>query len=561
MNEKVVLYSRVSTPAQDPRRQDEAILEFCKIKNYEVLASISEVVSGKVEFENRRLNEIFQLPKVDGVIVSELSRLGRNTRDILALLDYLNKKGIWVYSLKENLDTKSSNPTTSLLITMLSAIATLERETTLYRSSQGILSAINMGRWTGGVLLPYGYKKVDKRLVVDEIEADVVKRIFQYYEKGWGSVRIAEKLNSENIPTRYNGAITGEIKYKNKDSKKGKDFKWSDGTIWKILTNPVYIGKKEGRKSLTGVKLQSPSIIEEDLFYKVQEALKSKHKVASKRYVYILDKKIKCGCCGLTYFPHKRENNRDNAYKCLSVRYKNSCGNFGIGIPKLNGGVWTILRKSQNEIENILELSQNRREYFDSIDELSNQVKILKDNLKAAENREKRLIDYYLDGNMEKHIFDERYESEKRKISNLRMDINRIEDDIRSKKTFLENQEGIATSLKEIKEDVNILKDTLGKSISKIVVFPVLENKIEGVFTNKQDALVYVEVYTNINKEKPLSFVISRRSNKMLIVDNQVFYDKENKILKKIDLEEEEEEFGLRVCDIIKIKSVLELSL
>jgi site-specific DNA recombinase len=560
MKERVVIYSRVSTSAQDTSRQIEGLQRYCEIMDYEVVEVISEVVSGKIEYEKRQLNRVFQLEGINGVVVSELSRLGRSTADTLDLIKYLNEKGIWVYSQKENLDTKTNNATKELLITILSAISTLERETTIYRSADGLLRSVKIGNWTGGVFIPYGYRKENKKLVIDEKESEIVKWIFQSYKEGMGSVKIATQLNKKRIPTRYNQAISGEIKYTTKPDKNAADFKWADGTVYRILTNPVYIGKKEGRKLLKGITLQSPAIIDEVLFNEVQELLKSNHKVASRRYIYILDKKVKCGCCGLTYYPHKRKSNKDNTYKCLSRRYRERCENFGIGIPKLNGSVWTIIRKSKDEIERILESSQNRQAYLDSIQGLKEEVEILKTELQSDEKKHSRLLDGYVDGLISKDDFTIRYEALKRKIENTNLDIGRIQDEIRSKTIFIENQQDVATSLRDIKEDVNVLKDTLSKAINKVVVYPVMENRIEGVFTNRQDVLVYIEVFTNINREKPLSFVISRRTNKMLVVDDRVSYDKETKVLSRNELDEEEEEvFDLVVYEISKIKTISEV--
>ena len=205
----VVIYARVSTINQNVNRQINELTEYANKENFNILDVITETITGKKEWKTRRLAEILDVKNVSGVLIWEFSRLGRNTADVLSIINILNESKIWLYSKKENLRTLDFdlkiNPTTQLILTMLSGFADLERTTTVERSISGLINTVKQGNWTGGVFIPYGYRREDKKLVIDEYEANIVKEIFETcLNRKYGSGKIADFLNFNNIPTRYN---------------------------------------------------------------------------------------------------------------------------------------------------------------------------------------------------------------------------------------------------------------------------------------------------------------------------------------------------------------------
>ena len=332
---KVVIYTRVSTISQDVERQSNELLEYCNYKGYEVVKEFTEIVSGtktrkqRVEM-SKLLDFIDKSGDINGVLVWELSRLGRNTLDVLEILGTLSEKKIWVYSKKDNLCTLNEDgtesPTTKLTLTLLSGISTLERETIVSRSVSGLRNAVDSGNWLGGKYLPYGYKRKEKKLVIDDEERKVVELIFDLYMKGEGTKKIANELNRQKIQTRYNKSVSESITI-NGLTKDGKDFKWRDGTVYAILTNALYIGKKLGKGKIEGKMLSSPSILDEELFLAVQHRLQNTPKPKRKKLFYLFDDQLRCGVCNKSYFPHKRTNNKDSRYICLSRRYDEACSN------------------------------------------------------------------------------------------------------------------------------------------------------------------------------------------------------------------------------------------
>lgn len=560
--DNVIIYSRVSTYSQDTRRQESELERLCLKESFNVIKKISETVSGKVSWKERELSLVLSPElKIDGIVVWELSRLGRNTKDVLEIIEELNKKNIWVYSKKENIKTLDEkgkeSPTSKLLLTVLSGIADLERDTIIERNTSGLKKSVEDGRWTGGKYLPYGYRKENKRLVIDEEESKVIELIFDSYLKGLGTVKIANKLNQMGILTRYN-KVAESVDFKGL-KKEGKDFSWVDGTVYSILTNPTYIGEKTGRNTLSEMRLNSPAIIKKDIFEEVQQKLKSTKRTKSKKYFYVLDGKLKCGVCGLTYYPHKRENNKDNTYKCLSGRYQKKCENNGINIPKLNGSIWTILRTNDGELENIINLNHHKREFQSEIILLKDKKNIISNEIAQLKRKEQRLLDLYLNESISNDLIKQNLNGISNQIDKYSKEAEKIENEIMELKILIQKQHRATISLRSIKEDKHILKKTFDKVIDRIVINPIENITHNNVFVNKQDKVLLVQVYTYLNINKPLEYLISQRTNSLMFKDEHIKYVKENReivIPSSINYDGDEEEYSPKFREIIRLDSL-----
>jgi site-specific DNA recombinase len=547
---KVIIYARVSTSQQDTLRQEEKLEEYCRINNYEVVEKITEKISGTKSWEERELREVFGNKDFDGVLVLELSRLGRNTQDVLTIISKLTAQKIWVQSISNNNirtldDNGKEDPVAKMMLTILSGIAELERNTILERTASGLNTSVKQGNWTGGKYLPYGYKRVNKKLEIEEEEAKVVKRIFKLHRSGNGTARIAGILNQEKVPTRYNKSVKTPVKVSGL-LRDGSSFKWASGTIYSILTNRVYIGEKEGTNSLRGLFLSSPTIIEKDEFELAQVRLKNNNSRTSTRFLYILHGKTKCGICGRTYYPHKRISNKDNTYKCLTKRYGEKCDNFGIGIPRLNNAIWTALRTNQQELENILNESRSKFGLREVVSELKGKIKYLELEIDEVKKKEYKVIELYVSGSFDKDALDKTHSALKNELAILTSELSAVSSELTDKRLILSKQNTASNLLKRIKDDAHVLKRTFERVITKVVIYPVVTNSTEGMFLNKQDKLVYVELFTFLNLDSPISFVISQRTNMILFVEpEKVIYDKKTmdlSLLTKNQLRGEEEE-------------------
>lgn len=134
-------YIRVSTQEQNIARQEESMKEIGVEKLY------VDRCSGKNASRPQLMEMMAFVREGDTVIVSEISRFARNTRDLLELIDELTKKGVEFKSLKESIDT--STPTGKFMLTIFGAVSQLEREYILSRQKEGIEIAKSKGVYRG----------------------------------------------------------------------------------------------------------------------------------------------------------------------------------------------------------------------------------------------------------------------------------------------------------------------------------------------------------------------------------------------------------------------------
>lgn len=165
--EKVVLYCRVSTQVQDYERQVSDLTQFAKKHQWEIAETFTEKISGaKKNDERKELTSLLLYARVhyiNRVLVTELSRLGRDTLQVLAAIDMLNKAKVSLYIMNYNIETLTPdgkvNPMSQFMITLLAEVARMERRTIKERMASGY----NNFRANGGkVGRKTGYRKSDE---------------------------------------------------------------------------------------------------------------------------------------------------------------------------------------------------------------------------------------------------------------------------------------------------------------------------------------------------------------------------------------------------------------
>lgn len=134
-------YIRVSTEEQNTGRQ-EALMESLGVEKVFV-----DRCSGKNTDRPELAKMLEYIREGDTVIVSEISRLARNTRDLLEIVDEFTRKGVEFESQKEKIDT--STPTGKFMLTIFGAVSQLEREYILSRQREGIEIAKSKGVYRG----------------------------------------------------------------------------------------------------------------------------------------------------------------------------------------------------------------------------------------------------------------------------------------------------------------------------------------------------------------------------------------------------------------------------
>ena len=206
---KCLLYSRVSTEMQvdgySLEAQKNCLKRFAEreemtvVDAYEDAGKSGKSIEGRPAFK-RMLSDIEKGKNVDYVLVYKLSRFGRNAVDILNSLALLQTYDVNLICIEEGID--SSQTSGKLLISVLSAVAEIERENILEQTMNGRREKARQGKWNGGPA-PYGYTINDGVLQIDEEEAKIVKTIYEMYvNTKIGYTGIAKYLNLQGVTKR-----------------------------------------------------------------------------------------------------------------------------------------------------------------------------------------------------------------------------------------------------------------------------------------------------------------------------------------------------------------------
>lgn len=155
---RACLFIRVSTDKQDYQRQILELNEFCRHKNYEVVETIASKITGTKTFQDRedlqRLFECAGRKQFDKVVVSEVSRIGRNAKDIRHTIDYLHSKKIAIVFRNlgglESLDDRGNESfVTNIIIAIYSELAQEEKRILSERIKSGLANARHKGKRVG----------------------------------------------------------------------------------------------------------------------------------------------------------------------------------------------------------------------------------------------------------------------------------------------------------------------------------------------------------------------------------------------------------------------------
>lgn len=259
--------------------------------------------------------------KINCIIFKDNSRLGRNYPELGRLMeDYFPQKGVRVISVLNNLDSvKDPRGYCSAIV----SFSNIVNDDYIRQLSIKIKCTLTMKRERGefiGNYAPFGYQKdpADRhRLVVDEEQAEIVRKIFDWYEDGMSASSIAKRLNAMQIMTPGDYKIRDGCKsFITHDRNSSKLHAWTTTTIATILKNEVYIGNMvQGKhKSVsyrskkmmltdesewTVVEGTHAPIISDEQFAIIHERFARRTRISpGKTHVYPLSGLVSCGACG-----------------------------------------------------------------------------------------------------------------------------------------------------------------------------------------------------------------------------------------------------------------------
>lgn len=219
---------------------------------------------------------------INTVVVYKVDRLSRSILDFHNMMKYFDKYNCNFVSITQAFDTSTSMG--KLTLNMLLSFAQFEREVASERVRDKIRASKAKGLWMGGNP-PLGYDIKDKKLVINEAEAQQVKQLFEKYLELQSVKRLVQYAEAQGIYSKKWISKKGNQKGGNKISLMG---------MHRLLRDMIYIGQIAHKKANTTAKGEQDAIISKELFNEVQQALKnnSNNKTESHRSPNLLSGKL-----------------------------------------------------------------------------------------------------------------------------------------------------------------------------------------------------------------------------------------------------------------------------
>ncbi len=207
----------------------------------------------------QRLLEDVRAGKVDIIVVYKVDRLTRSLADFAKLVDLFDQHNVSFVSVTQQFNTTTSMG--RLTLNVLLSFAQFEREVTSERIRDKIAASKRKGLWVGGVA-PLGYDTKDRKITINEAEAERVRSIFRSYLKAGSLHLLMTDLRNRGIVTKVRALKTGQTV---------GGILFTRGPLAHLLRNRFYVGDVVFKgETLAG---EQPAIVDRDLFDAVQSKL------------------------------------------------------------------------------------------------------------------------------------------------------------------------------------------------------------------------------------------------------------------------------------------------
>ena len=329
--------------------------------------------------EFNRMIEDCKTGKIDMIITKSISRFARNTTLLLSTIRELKALNINVYFEEQNINSMSEQG--ELMLTLLASIAEAEAKSMGENVKWRINKTFEQGEIYNTTRF-YGYDIIDKKFVINEEQASVVRRIFQMVLDGLGYIKIIEVLNKENI-------------------KSPSGSKWTIRSLERIIKEDTYTGKLTLQKTYRAenhtkkrnlgelrkyvVEDNHEAIIDLKTFNKVQEIIALRRNKAKSEYDSndLFKGMIRCSLCGASYQRKKRYGYNLYDWKCWNYLYSarsERCKT--VGLPE-----FILIEKTKEALE---------------VDELTS--KLVKDKIKVIFAHPNRVLEFVFNDGTKKTI-------------------------------------------------------------------------------------------------------------------------------------------------------------
>jgi len=248
-----------------------------------------------------RLMADVEAGKVDVIVVYKVDRLSRSLLDFVKVMERLNAAGASFVSITQNFSTADAMG--RLTMNLLASFAEFEREMISERTRDKIAGARRKGKWTGGPV-PFGYSAKDKKLLVNEAEAHVVREAFGLFLAHRQMAIVARELNRRGLLPRAS-----------KHGRKGGPL-WTKDGIARVLRSPLYAGSMMyGDELYDG---EHARLIDDVTYRQAQRLLGAagrELRVTGTNPEFVLRGLLRCGGCGEAMCPASTTKKSGKTYR------------------------------------------------------------------------------------------------------------------------------------------------------------------------------------------------------------------------------------------------------
>ena len=500
---KAAIYCRVST--EDQARPDKVSLSdqrgktaaYCQSQGWTVSevyedAGVSGAKSSRPALDSMMADA--REGKFERVVFLKLDRLGRKTKDLLEISEQLDTHGVGIVSVHDSFDTGS--PSGRMYFTILGAVAEFERELIGERTAAGRLGRARKGLWHGRTPYGYDYNPETEQLVVNEVEAAVVLRIFGLYvDNGWPHRKIADQLNSEGVRTKDKAT-----------------YGWHRAQISKVLNNNTYVGQAHFNKTVRSkngrstsrrprdewITIDVPPIVSEEKWNAAQERAKTNARWSQlpqdRKTDFLLSSIIFCECGSKIYGVRNRRQSkgRTYSYRYYQCRRHNQYGTpcrerQRVSAERIEGAVVGVIVEAFSDPEKVLAACSAYADQLQAAqDGQEGRVADLQRRLKEAVAEKDRIIGFAARGSITEAQMGRQMDRLESEVGEWNAELTRMEEASRQLERVSQIKESayaIADRIEAVVGELTVpeKKELLRALIERVWVGPKNEIRIECV--------------------------------------------------------------------------------
>lgn len=495
---------------------------------------VDEGLSGISTKKRKHFNEMIADAKegaFDLIITKEISRFARNTLDSLQYTRELLGWGVGVFFQNDNINTLDEDA--ELRLTIMSSIAQDELRKLSSRVKFGHQQAIKSNVVLGNSRI-FGYKKDEKRLVIDESQAPMVRDLFRLYATGEYSMKQLETLFYEQGYRNYNGN------------------KIAHTTMSGIISNPKYKGYYVGNKvrivdmftkkqkflppeewvmfkDETGEIV--PAIVSEELWDKANEVLTRRSEDVKNRqgicnHANLLTGKLYCAHCGAAYYRResKSKDGTVNSKWVCSGKINNgadSCPSFPIYEDEIKPILFEVFSETRVDVEALLASYEEMFRSMEADDETAGQMEEQKRIIALADQKKNKLLELVTTGAITTANFKSMTASCDREAEEAQKTLTELEEQLFTKEEYRKHIGEVKARLDAAVRDAStgmITNEFVAQYIDKIIV----------TSDGNDMAKLEIKIFTGKNTEKWLKKLSERHRGRTGVMSKKMIEKYEN---------------------------------